>query len=120
MLNWLKRGSKANDNNSDGVSEARPGNSEATNAKIENDANPEPDQHNHGQPLRVQIDERGQQQSKLKTDCTAQRAESLKCIEENYTNRGVCEPLFAVYRSCRRDENERRLEENRKKGASWF
>mmetsp|Transcript_2119 Transcript_2119/g.1964 ORF Transcript_2119/g.1964 Transcript_2119/m.1964 type:complete len:81 (+) Transcript_2119:42-284(+) len=59
-------------------------------AQIELNANPEPDQHNQGQPIRQQVNDRGQQMSKMFTDCRTQHRESLKCIEENYTNKCAC------------------------------
>ena len=81
-------------------------------AKIERDANPEPDQHNGGQPLRQQLNSRGDQQSKLVTGCSIQHRESLQCIEQNYENKAVCQPFFDAYKQCRHDEHKRRLEEN--------
>mmetsp|Transcript_2811 Transcript_2811/g.3989 ORF Transcript_2811/g.3989 Transcript_2811/m.3989 type:complete len:119 (+) Transcript_2811:115-471(+) len=81
-------------------------------AKIERDANPEPDQHNGGQPLRRQEDNRGQQRSKFFTDCQKQHRNSLGCIEENYENKQLCEPYFEAYRQCKQEERRKRLEEN--------
>merc|ERR1712071_701983 len=81
-------------------------------AQIEHNASPEPDQHNEGQPIRQQLNDRGQQMSKMFTDCQIQQRESLKCIEENYTNKGVCQPFFDAYKQCRHEEHKKRLEEN--------
>ena len=81
-------------------------------AKIDRDSNPEPDQHNEGQPLRRQEDGRGQQRSQFYTGCQSQHRESLQCIEDNYENKQVCEPYFDAYRRCRQEEHKKRLEEN--------
>jgi len=100
----------------------------AIRAKIERDTNPAPDQHNEGQPLRRQEDDRGEQRSKFFTDCKTQHAASLRCIEDNYENREVCQKFFDDYKACRRQERERRLEKNyimsggepNKKSSGWF
>jgi glutamine synthetase len=85
------------------------------NAKIEKDANPEPDQHNAGQPIRPDLDEDGKQRTKFVTDCAQQHRESLSCIEDHYDQKAVCQPFFDNYISCRREERKRRLEQNAKK-----
>lgn len=98
-------------------------NSSQVNAKIEQDANPEPDQHNEGQPIRPDLDIYGKQRTKFVTDCRPQHAASLSCIEDNYTNKEVCQTFFDAYKTCRREERQRRLEENAKKskaGGSSF
>lgn len=93
----------------------------AIRAKIHKDANPEPDQHVYGQPLRPEIDDRGQQRSKHYTDCKKEHSASLRCIEENYEKRELCQKFFDDYKKCRKEERERRLEENAKKtgGGAW-
>jgi|Transcript_3434 hypothetical protein len=88
-------------------------------AKIYKDANPEPDQHNGGQPLIRTTDKRGIQRSKFYTDCAKEHKESLACIEANYTNKELCQNFFDNYKSCRRLERERRLAENAKSGSFW-
>uniref|UniRef100_A0A7S1ZEW9 CHCH domain-containing protein n=1 Tax=Trieres chinensis TaxID=1514140 RepID=A0A7S1ZEW9_TRICV len=87
-------------------------------AKIERDANPAPDSHNEGQPIRREEDERGLQRSKFFTDCSKQHSESLRCIEDNYEQKDVCQPFFDAYKACRREENQRRLEENKRRIAA--
>ena len=87
-------------------------------ARIEHDANPEPDQHNQGQPLVREEDERGQQRSQFYTDCSKEHSESLRCIEDNYEKKQVCQPFFDAYKACRREENKRRLEENARRSAA--
>lgn len=97
-------------------------NSSEVNAKIEKDANPEPDQHNGGQPIRPELDIYGKQRTKFATDCSLQHSASLHCIEDNYTNKEVCQTFFDDYKKCRRDERQKRLEENAKKkgrGSFW-
>lgn len=85
-------------------------------AKIEAKSNPAAEllnQHNEGQPIRKNIDERtGQQRSKFMTDCAKQHRESLACIEDNYETRDVCQPFFEAYKTCRKKEHQRKLEEN--------
>jgi hypothetical protein len=93
-------------------------NSPDLNAKIELDANPEPDQHNEGQPIRPDLDIYGKQRTKFATDCSTQHAASLRCIEDNYTNKDVCQSFFDNYKQCRREERQRRLDENAKKSKS--
>jgi hypothetical protein len=82
---------------------------------LDEHANPEPDEHNLGQPLRPNLDESGKQRSKFLTDCRQEHAASLKCIEDNYTNRDVCQPFFEAYKKCRRDEKKRKLEDKEQK-----
>ena len=69
-------------------------------------------QHNEGQPVISNMDKYGNQRSKLMTDCKKKHSESLKCIEENYERRELCQPFFDAYKLCRKEEHERRLEEN--------
>jgi len=33
--------------------------------------------------------------------CAAENAESLKCIEKNYTDKGKCAAHFRVYKACK-------------------
>ncbi|OQS00169.1 hypothetical protein THRCLA_21733 [Thraustotheca clavata] len=35
-------------------------------------------------------------------ECTKLQRESLKCIEENYTNRNKCSEFFERYRECKK------------------
>jgi len=84
-------------------------------AKIEREANPEPSRHNQGQPIRPTLDAGGNQRTKFLTNCGAEHAASLHCIEENYERRGVCQPMFEAYKKCRREEREKQLEENAKR-----
>ena len=91
-------------------------NSAEVNNKIVQDSNPEPDQHNLGQPIRSSLDSEGKQRSKFATDCSIQHRASLECIEDNYVNRDVCQPFFDAYITCRRDERERRLAKNTSRG----
>lgn len=96
-------------------------NTAQVNAKIDQDSNPEPDQHNGGQPIRAQIDAHGKQRTKFVTDCTVQHRASLACIEDNYLDRKeVCQPFFDSYRACRREERERRLEANAQGAKSFW
>jgi hypothetical protein len=87
------------------------------NAKIDREVNPEPNQHNSGQPLRPNLDINGNQRSKFLTDCSQQHAASLRCIENNYQKKDVCQEFFDNYKKCRREERERRLAENSKRGG---
>jgi hypothetical protein len=87
-------------------------NSPEVNAKIDRDANPEPEKHNAGQPLRVDLDSHGKQRSKFVTDCSTQHSASLACIEANYEKKEVCQSFFDAYILCRREERERRLAQN--------
>ena len=52
-------------------------------AKIYRDTNPEPDQHNYGQPIVPDIDDYGKQRSKFVTDCKKEQQASLQCIMDN-------------------------------------
>ena len=81
-------------------------------AKIYRDTNPEPDQHNYGQPIVPDIDDYGKQRSKFVTDCKKEQQASLQCIMDNYENKGVCNPFYDAYKTCRKAEHDRRLEEN--------
>ena len=83
-------------------------------AKIERDANPALDNHNEGQPLRRQEDDRGYQRSKLVTDCSKEHSESLKCINDNMGDKDPCQDFFNAYKNCRTKEHQRKLEENGK------
>ena len=87
--------------------------------------------HNHGQPKAAPHATKNEESSSSSssttggiaqhyTDCQKQHMESLHCIEENYNNRGVCQPFFNAYRDCRAKENERRRQENAKKGGGFF
>jgi len=59
--------------------------------------------------------------SKHVTDCRQQQRESLRCIEENYTNKDkACVPFFEAYKKCRREEHERKLEKNRKDSEAFW
>lgn len=70
--------------------------------------------HNLGQPINENnIDAKtGHHKSKFTTHCQVQHSNSLKCIEENYDNRNVCEPFFDTYKKCRREEHQMKLERN--------
>jgi hypothetical protein len=105
------------------------GNSKEVNEKIARDLNPAGGSgstssdsaiHNYGKPQKAPIDTQtaSKDVAKFLTDCKKQHQESLKCIERNYSNRAACEPFFAAYKACRREENERRLDANA--GKSWF
>jgi cytochrome c oxidase assembly protein subunit 23 len=48
----------------------------------------------------------------FQTSCAKEHRESLQCIERNYQNRNACTEFFDAYKTCRRDENERRKEAN--------
>jgi hypothetical protein len=76
----------------------------------------DPSAHNLGQPINENnIDAKtGNHKSKFTTDCKVQHSNSLNCIEENYENKGVCEPFFEAYKKCRREEHQRKLEMNAK------
>ena len=84
-------------------------------AKVDQDANPEPNRHNKGQPLRPTLDYEGKQRTKFLTGCGDQHADSLRCIEENYERRELCQPFFEAYKACRREERKQRLENNAKR-----
>ena len=77
-------------------------------------------QHRQGQPKRAPYakDSASNNPAKFLTNCSAQHADSLKCIERNYQNRAACEPFFAAYKACRKEENEKRKEASASKG--WF
>ncbi len=70
-------------------------------AKVERDSNPfdQGVDHNEGQPIRKNVDGFGNQRSKFLTDCHREHRNSLKCIEENYDRREVCQPAFGMYLS---------------------
>jgi hypothetical protein len=88
----------------------------APNAKIaaQIDAKNQPDgQHNEGQPIRENLDEKtGHQRSKFVTDCAEQHRASLACIEENYERKDLCQPFFEAYKTCRKQEHQKKMEEN--------
>lgn len=90
--------------------------------KIRRDINPGSGlSHNKGQPKQAPYAKQKSTSAKFLTNCSAEHAESLKCIERNYQNRGACEPFFQAYKACRRDENEKRKEANAsKEGWSLF
>ena len=92
-------------------------NSPQVTAKIERDSNPDPDNHNEGQPLRRQEDGRGQQRSKLFTDCSKEHRESLKCINDNMGDKDPCNSFFDAYKKCRTEEHQRKLEENARRSG---
>ena len=92
---------------------------DATNAKIDQQANPDPESHNFGQPIRASLDNDGNQRTKLATDCKSQQQDSLQCIMDNYERREVCQPFFEAYKACRRREREERLEKNAQRGSFW-
>ena len=82
-------------------------------AKIEADSNPGSDnEHNAGQPIRQNLDETGHQRSKFLTDCAKEHRNSLACIEDNYERRELCQPFFEAYKTCRKLEHQRKMEEN--------
>lgn len=90
--------------------------------RVEND-----NSHNFGQPRhplqKATLDspEGKTGASKHVTDCRQQQRESLRCIEENYTNKDkVCVPFFEAYKKCRREEHERKLEKNRKDSEKFW
>ena len=60
-------------------------------------------------------DSRGEPMTKFFTNCDIEHARSLKCIEDNYDKKSVCQPFFDDYKKCRAEERQRRLEENGKK-----
>lgn len=72
--------------------------------------------HNLGQPInKNNIDGKtGNHKSKFTTNCQTEHANSLKCIEENYEDRSICQPFFEAYKTCRREEHQRKLEMNAK------
>ena len=85
--------------------------------------------HNYGQPKEAPYAKAGSKNGERSdptakkaqhhTDCQKQHMESLQCIEQNYDNRGVCQPFFNAYRECRREENERIRQERAARGGSW-
>ena len=84
-------------------------------AQIEAQSNPIPvDQHNAGQPIRQNLDEAGNQRSKFLTACSQEHRNSLKCIEDNYTRRDLCQPFFEAYKKCRKEEHQKKLDDNAK------
>ena len=89
--------------------------------KIHRDMNPAAAglSHNKGQPKNAPYAKGESTTAKFLTNCSAEHADSLKCIERNYQNRSACEPFFAAYKACRKDENEKRKEANAAKG-SWL
>ena len=81
--------------------------------------------HNYGQPKRAPHAAQDHTAAKFLTSCSEEHSNSLKCIERNYQNRSACEPFFQAYKTCRKEENRKRLEENEKKanqngGFSFF
>lgn len=98
-------------------------------AMIESQSNPsEADaaSHNYGQPIlpphhssstSPTTNAKKKGASKLVTDCSVQQRASLKCIEENYQNKDqACAGFFEAYKTCRREEHERKLEANK---SAW-
>ena len=69
-------------------------------------------QHNEGQPIRQNLDETGQQRSKFMTACAKEHRNSLACIEDNYERRDLCQPFFEAYKTCRKGEHQKKMEEN--------
>ena len=132
MVSWNPFARKSSSPESDTSSSAESGvkgNSKAVNEKIARDLNPGASGrssndnaavHNYGKPQKAPIstETASKDVAKFLTDCKKQHRESLECIERNYTNRAACDPFFAAYKACRREENERRLDANA--GRSWF
>jgi len=48
-------------------------------------------------------------QGQWKTDCKKAQEAALKCITDHVADRKKCDPLFAAYRACRKDEHARIL-----------
>eukprot|EP00339_Tiarina_fusa_P003795 CAMPEP_0117042026 /NCGR_PEP_ID=MMETSP0472-20121206/29298_1 /TAXON_ID=693140 ORGANISM="Tiarina fusus, Strain LIS" /NCGR_SAMPLE_ID=MMETSP0472 /ASSEMBLY_ACC=CAM_ASM_000603 /LENGTH=99 /DNA_ID=CAMNT_0004753167 /DNA_START=229 /DNA_END=525 /DNA_ORIENTATION=+ len=87
-------------------------------SKIRRDLNPgEGLDHNEGQPKRAPHASKASTTAKFLTNCSEEHAASLKCIEQNYQNRGACQPFFDNYKQCRKQENDKRLEANGGKGG---
>jgi len=79
--------------------------------------------HNYGQPKRAPhagANHQGKTTAKFLTNCSEEHMNSLQCIERNYQNRSACEPFFQAYKACRKEENQKRLEENEKKSQNGF
>jgi len=58
--------------------------------------------------------------SSWKSDCLERRKESLKCIENNYTDKSVCRPFFDRYKSCLKEEHKRILEARGGSRKLWW
>ena len=60
--------------------------------------------------------------TKFFTDCQKEYLASINCRLEHYDHKqtNVCQHFFDNYKACRREENERRLEENAKGGGGFF
>jgi hypothetical protein len=87
-------------------------------SQVEAEINPDiPGRHYEGQPFHRNEDSRGEQMTKFFTHCEPERSRSLKCIEDNYEKKNVCQTFFDDYKKCRGEERKRRLEENAKKSA---
>jgi len=85
---------------------------------FEADVSPDiPGRHFEGQPSQKKEDSRGEQMTKFFTSCEMEHARSLKCIEDNYEKKTLCQTFFDDYKRCRGEERKLRLEENAKKST---
>jgi hypothetical protein len=44
-------------------------------------------------------------QGKFVTECKDAQKKALECIENNPVDRRSCDPLFAAYKACRKEEH---------------
>lgn len=87
--------------------------------KIANDINPGAGlKHNKGKPKKAPYAAQESTTARFLTNCAKEHKESLQCIEQNYTNRAVCQPFFDAYKLCRAGENEQRKAANAAEGDS--
>lgn len=83
--------------------------------KIANDINPGEAsglKHNKGKPKKAPYSTQESSTARFLTNCAGEHKASLKCIEENYSNRAACQPFFDTYKECRAEENEKRKASN--------
>jgi len=73
-------------------------------------------------PILIADDLTHKGKTKLFTDCKTEYIASINCRLENYDHKetNVCQPLFDTYKACRKEENDRRLEENARSGRGLF
>ena len=65
-------------------------------------------------------DSRGMEASKFHTSCSREHAASLKCISDNYEQKGVCQQFFNAYKKCKKEEHTKLLEERSKNPKPLF
>jgi hypothetical protein len=71
-------------------------------------AAPSPAAHTSHSALRrtMQTPPKGRHSTLSDSACANHSAESLKCIEQNYNDKGKCIPLFNAYKACKKEAYE--------------